>query len=384
MNKRLIVCCDGTWQQLKSQCPTNVVKVAQAITARGKDDCPQIVFYDEGVGTGDWRDRLRGGIFGIGLDQNIQECYRFLCLNYESGDEIYLFGFSRGAYTVRSLAGIIARFGLLARNSIRLIPQLYDFYRIREEDTHYEQTVQFANTTKARLAEEHQLNTNVQVTLLGCWDTVGALGIPDTIPWLPLDSWINHRYKFHDTNLSPKVQHALHAVSIDEPLKSFQVTRMNRKPGDHNPLEEVWFPGNHGAIGGGVGDRESPDPDNPKPLNGLSDRTLQWMLQEIEHLGLGLTFDPDAIPGGLKPDPLGKFYVEPQNLLLKFAPKEARQIRDKDLLDRSVFERWTAKPEDLEPWTDETGQYRPQNLERTAHLAALNAFADRETDPLTD
>jgi len=373
MNKRLIVCCDGTWQQLRSQCPTNVVKIAQAITAKGHDDRPQVVFYDEGVGTGDWRDRLRGGIFGIGLDQNIQECYRFLCLNHEIGDEIYLFGFSRGAYTVRSLAGLVTQFGLLERYDIRLIPKVYDAYRLREEDRNYE--------AKRKEAEQlQQRGIDVHITLLGCWDTVGALGVPNLIPRLPIDQWVNYRYQFHDTKLSPKIQHALHAISIDEPLKSFQVTRMQSEH-ESTQLKEVWFPGNHGAIGGGISDRESPDPEHPKPLDGLSDRTLQWMIEEIEHRKLGLTFDTDAIPGGLNPNALGKFYVEPQKLVLKIAPKESRQIDDQDSLDRSVFERWAAPPEELEPWKNEMGKYRPNNLERTAHLTRLNASANVSTDP---
>ena len=108
--KRLIVCCDGTWQKLANSCPTNVVKIAQAIKPVASDGTPQIVFYDEGIGTGDEINRITGGAFGWGIDQNIQDAYRFLCLNYEAGDEIYLFGFSRGAYTVRSLAGLLAYF----------------------------------------------------------------------------------------------------------------------------------------------------------------------------------------------------------------------------------------------------------------------------------
>lgn len=98
--KRLIVCCDGTWQKLDREYPTNVVKITQAIKPIAeKDHVQQIVFYEEGVGTGDVLDGLFGGAFGWGLDGNIQSAYRFLSLNYQSGDEIYLYGFSRGAYT---------------------------------------------------------------------------------------------------------------------------------------------------------------------------------------------------------------------------------------------------------------------------------------------
>ena len=121
--KRLIVCCDGTWQKLSSRYPTNVVKMAQAIKPQATGNILQIIFYDEGVGTGDKADRIFGGALGWGIDKNIQDAYRFLCLNYEQGDEIYLYGFSRGAYTVRSLAGLIYCSGLLARNKIRQAPR---------------------------------------------------------------------------------------------------------------------------------------------------------------------------------------------------------------------------------------------------------------------
>ncbi len=102
--KRLIVCCDGTWQQLNSNYPSNVIKIAQAVKSSASDGVPQIVFYDEGIGVESHK--LLGGVTGLGIDENIQDAYRFLCLNYEHGDEIYLFGFSRGAYTVRSLTGL--------------------------------------------------------------------------------------------------------------------------------------------------------------------------------------------------------------------------------------------------------------------------------------
>ncbi|MBV8886356.1 MAG: DUF2235 domain-containing protein, partial [Chroococcidiopsidaceae cyanobacterium CP_BM_RX_35] len=105
--KRLVVCCDGTWQALNSPYPTNVVKIAQAVKPITTNNILQTVFYDQGVGTGDEFDKITGGVFGWGIDKVIQDAYRFLSLNYVAGDEIYLFGFSRGAYTVRSLAGLI-------------------------------------------------------------------------------------------------------------------------------------------------------------------------------------------------------------------------------------------------------------------------------------
>ena len=103
--RRLIICCDGSWHRLASRYPTNVVKLAQAVKRRDGKRVPQVVHYAEGVGAGN-KSRL-AGILGLGLDEDIREAYTFLALNYEPGDEVFLFGFSRGAYTVRSLAGLI-------------------------------------------------------------------------------------------------------------------------------------------------------------------------------------------------------------------------------------------------------------------------------------
>ena len=115
MAKRLVVCCDGTWNspdQSKSHvsCPTNVTKVALAITPQGKEGVDQLVYYHKGVGTGKF-DHLRGGAFGRGLTKNIKDAYSFLIENYQIGDELFFFGFSRGAYTARSTVGLIRNSG---------------------------------------------------------------------------------------------------------------------------------------------------------------------------------------------------------------------------------------------------------------------------------
>jgi uncharacterized protein (DUF2235 family) len=202
--KRLVVCCDGTWQNLISSYPTNVVKLAQAVKVTSSDDVPQLVFYDEGVGTEDKADKLTGKAFGWGLDKNIQDAYRFLCLNYSQGDEIYLFGFSRGAYTVRSLAGLIYCSGLLSRSKIRRMPQAYMLYRDPELNPDDQEAIDFRQRNG-----EHP-----PITLLGCWDTVGSLGVPNLFSFLPIDKWIGEKYKFHDTSLSPIIQNALRSPSM--------------------------------------------------------------------------------------------------------------------------------------------------------------------------
>ena len=219
--KRLIVCCDGTWQKLSNPCPTNVVKIATPIKTLAKDKTPQIVFYNEGIGTGNKVDKLLGGAFGKGIDQDIQDAYRFLSLNYKVGDEIYLYGFSRGAYIVRSLVGLIYCSGLPNRDNIRQAPEAYEIYRRRTKPGE----VSIPETTEA-INFRQENGDRVPITFLGCWDTVGSLGIPDQIFWLSVDKWINEKYKFHDTSLSPIIQNARHAVAIDEIRKVFDVTPM--------------------------------------------------------------------------------------------------------------------------------------------------------------
>ena len=168
--KRLIVCCDGTWQQLNSTCPSNVVKLAQAVKRTASDGVPQIVFYDEGIGVDS--NKIVGGVTGLGIDKNIQDAYRFLSFNYDQGDEIYLFGFSRGAYTVRSLAGMIYCSGLLSRRYITKASEAYELYRDRGLKPNDEEAKSF------RKDYGKDNGDRVPITLLGCFDTVGALGIP--------------------------------------------------------------------------------------------------------------------------------------------------------------------------------------------------------------
>ncbi len=269
--KRLAVCCDGTWNTPELDSPTNVVRLAQAIRPRSDDGRPQIVYYDEGVGTHGPVDRLIGGAMGAGLDLNVRQAYRFIAGNYEDGDEIYLFGFSRGAYTVRSLAGMIGVAGLLGRRHMTLIDEAYELYREQKN-------------AAGPPAQRFRADNNVDVpriTLLGCWDTVGALGIPDKLPGIGLDRRFNKRYRWLNDNLGAHVLHALHALAIDERRREFRPTRMHgATPGQ--TLDEVWFPGDHGSVGGGEPHKE--------PLSRIA---LQWMVQRIEELGLGLAIDTE-------------------------------------------------------------------------------------------
>ncbi|MDB9311695.1 DUF2235 domain-containing protein [Spirulina sp. CS-785/01] len=341
--KRLIVCCDGTWQKLSSPYPTNVVRIAQGVKPTDSEGVHQLVFYDEGVGTGSGPDRLLGGAFGWGLDQNILDGYRFLSFNYTPGDEVYLFGFSRGAYTVRSLAGLIHCSGLVERSHIRQVPEAYELYRDRHLHPTSPQAVEFRQQYGHHVTPDY----NIPLKFLGCWDTVGALGVPDQIPYLPIDKWINEKYRFHNTQLSHLIEKACHAVAIDEIREPFDVTVMKPNPDySQQTLKQIWFPGDHGSLGGGT-----------KATRGLADAALQWMMQECSQLGL--EFNPTAITSGIQTNPLTPFDNSPQGIF-KLTRRNRRNIQKHSSfadLHQSVIERWhhlpAYRPENLEPFREQ-------------------------------
>ena len=178
-------------------------------------------------------------MLGRGIDRNIQDAYRFLCINYSPGDEIYLFGFSRGSYTVRSLAGLLSHCGLLKREFLRDIPKAYENYRKRADRDSREMIELIPHCHP-----NAELDNRVPITLLACYDTVGSLGVPDHFHHIPIGKLVKRdRYAFHDTVLSDIIQHALHAVSVDENRETFSLTPMQKHPEfQGQTLYQVWFP----------------------------------------------------------------------------------------------------------------------------------------------
>lgn len=338
--KRLVVCCDGTWNKLGNY-PTNVVKIAQFIRPFDQDGVAQIVFYQEGLGTR-WYDRLPGGAFGWGIDYNITNAYQFLCFNYEPGDEIYLFGFSRGAYTVRSLAGMLHCSGLLRRQFVEKVPTAYKLYRNRAIRPGSPQAEQF----RAQYGVRYKGDNQIPITLLGCWDTVGSLGVPDLFPFLPFGGLLNKKYEFHDTELNRKIRNALHAVAIDERRRVFDVTPMEiSTQTTKQRLRQVWFPGVHGCVGGGT---------EKNCL--LSDGALMWMIQSIAEYDLKLEFDMERVQHEVMSDPLINF--EPSSRFYALAGLHDRPIRGGvEALHDSAKKRWYERKD-----------YRPANLAPFASL----------------
>lgn len=190
----------------ETETATNIRRLSMAVLPIASDGKAQISFYDPGVGTlfNSPLDVLFGGAFGHGIDENILQLYTFLVLNYNPGDEVYMFGYSRGAYTVRSLIGLINHAGLVKRNHIAFADDAYALYR-RNPGVGSEEAVRFR--------KEH--GEAIPIKCLVCFDTVGALGIPRIFPAL-FQRRLTKRYEFHDTRLSKNVEHAVHAVSIDE------------------------------------------------------------------------------------------------------------------------------------------------------------------------
>ena len=274
--KRIAICADGTWndrdqinKETRRPRPTNVTKVARAVRPRARDGANQVVFYHDGIGTRGLADHLTGGAFGHGMEANIRALYRFIVYNFEPGDELYFFGFSRGAFTVRSLAGFMSKVGLIQKEDDYYVPEIYACYENNKGQGTPEWTRAFHNVKDTRPCPP--------IKFVGVWDTVGALGAPGF-----LGRVINrNKYKYHDTGLNPFIQNACHAMAIDERRKAFAPDFWTRPVGWHGQIEQAWFPGVHSNIGGGY----YPD--------GLANEALHWMVEKAE--ALGLEFDRDYL-----------------------------------------------------------------------------------------
>ena len=263
-NKRIVICADGTWNDPEDENPTNVLRVARAISPVASDKRKQVVFYDWGVGS--YYASVRGGAAGLGIMKNIQDAYRFIVQNYQPGDEIFLFGFSRGAYTVRCLCGMLNNCGVLTRKNAQHIPEAFDFYKSSKAKPGSREAGEW------RRKYSHGAGRG-QVDFIGVWDTVGALGVPTRVL-----AFMDERDLFFDHDIGSNVKVARHAVSIDERRADFKPTLWGDK--EAVDIRQVWFSGVHADVGGGYG----PD----KEGNLLSDIPLAWMAGQASAAGLQL------------------------------------------------------------------------------------------------
>lgn len=319
--RNLVVCCDGTWNDPGDEddgvpAPTNVYRLFNAADLQPPDP-RQLTRYQAGVGTGGLLDKLAGGAMGFGLGHDIRDCYYWLSDKYRPGDRIFLFGFSRGAFTARSLAGMICRFGIVKPRRKRSLSDLVQ--RV------YRRGYRNGDDVPRNLFFKKSRN----VHFLGVWDTVGALGVPDDKVLL---QWLDNpaRYRFHDTSLSPKVAHARHAVAIDERRGSFAPTLWEEESKRAHPdVKELWFPGVHSDVGGGYKER------------GLSDGALEWMMTEAG--GCGLLYRPGAV-AQLSPNPQDALHDSRQGIMkmLVTAPRTIPRLGSEAEFHPSVEKRCNA------------------------------------------
>lgn len=299
MPKRLILLLDGTWNDSESgDNDTNIVRLddlivshlrkmgakpstpapdavsggnakVQAMRSEGRDN---FVFYLRGVGTG-IKDRFSGGVFGKGLTDNIRRAYKFLSFYYEPGDQIFVFGFSRGAYTARSVVGYIASAGLLKREACT---------REREEAawTFYETPPNDRMPADWEALREYVHDRNTfRIACVGVFDTVGALGVPLTFRFFTKKN--RQQFAFHNVTLSSITDHNLHAVAIDEQRPPFEATlwRRPRYKDINTKTEQVWFTGVHSDVGGGyVSARDRLQ----KGFCSLDEISLDWMIKRLK------------------------------------------------------------------------------------------------------
>lgn len=286
-----IIGCDGTWQTEDQKNPTNVALLLHAVADNDAAGAPQLRKHFNGVASDKKRlQRIWDGATGNGLSRKVKEAYLYIAQNYTPGDDIVLVGFSRGSYTVRSLAGLIYKCGIPDRNGKDgndlegAVDRAYDFYRCNRKP---------ASPEAKNFRAQHAINDNPQMKL-ACFDTVGALGIPKT-PLNIISTIINSADQFHDTRVNPNITLALHAVSIDETRKSFIPTPMDKSDdAAQTVIYTRYFVGDHGGVGGGS------EANKNKPI---SDIAALWVAETLEtnsnvrfdHKKLQAIFNPDAL-----------------------------------------------------------------------------------------
>lgn len=385
--KRLVFCFDGTWNRLSADTPTNVVLTAASIVRQVPNGGPtQIIHYDEGVGTGAL-DRVSGGTMGVGLVTNIREAYRFLIFNYDPGDEIFVFGFSRGAFSARTFCGFVRHVGPLRRLHAARIDDALELYeaRLNDEDGATEKLRRFRANYSSNVcigADDDAWRCSnlpgyltgqappMTIKYLGVWDTVGALGVPKV---LPLSAMLNRKHRFHDIALTGFIESARHAVAIDErralfpaepwgDLSAINEARHYRAEDPKAPYQEQWFPGTHGSVGGG-GD-----------VRGLSDGALAWVLQGAKRAGLKLDVEQGSRIQAVRPDPLAPLVNVREQQFSATALLKTNRDGPSALYQVSAAarRRWQAEATTL----PEQLAYRPKTLKKVA--AALDALPPRQ------
>ncbi|MEM8817872.1 MAG: DUF2235 domain-containing protein [Pseudomonadota bacterium] len=367
--KHLAVFLDGTYNEPGSN--TNVWRLRSMLAASDDAGNAQLSYYDAGVGT-QWYNRIRGGAVGKGVDKNVRDAYEWLIEHYDDGDAIYIFGFSRGAFTARSLAGMIAKCGLLIPGSPMPVLQVYRRYE--REDARALFRLPKAARSRDKLPLEDRLmayySRQVRIRMIGVWDTVGAL----KLPLFRSRREKRGEYNKHYVRLSRFFDHAYHAIAIDEHRKSFPLSLWfdfipEKKPDKaHAPppvVEQRWFVGAHANVGGGLSNDLLPQipikwMQDKAQLAGLSFRHT-ITLHNGEHLRPISDSFASFLKGVYRIVRLGRRAYRPIGLERE-AVNGGWIEPHHETIDATVFDRWRADPE-----------YRPKNLKRWAD--------DNELDP---
>jgi uncharacterized protein (DUF2235 family) len=305
--KKIVICCDGTNNEYGTT-NTNVVRLFTALV----QDRQQVAYYHPGLGTmgapgawtrlSQWFSRLLGQAIGRGLADDISAAYVFLMREYEQGDKVFLFGFSRGAYTVRALAGMLHMFGLIRSGNEPLVP--YAIRMLTKLDQH---SFEVAANFKATFSRPYD-----GTWFVGVWDTVNSVG------------WVRTPLKIPYATNNPDIQIGRHAVSIDERRAFFRQNLWKPavlpKPSGPKDVKQVWFAGVHSDVGGGY----------PPDENGLSTITLRWMLQESKNAGLLVDPAKEAsVLGEIAADPGAMIHnsLTPAWWIAEFIPKPHWDMR---------------------------------------------------------
>ena len=315
MAKNIVICIDGTGNEFGNT-NSNVVKLFSTLRF---DDCSQIAYYHPGLGTmgapnalskfGQWVTKVAGQAFGFGLSGILTDTYTFLMENFEAGDKIYLFGFSRGAYSCRALAAMLHMFGLVRRGNEPLIPYVLRMFKAKQKD--FPLAAQF-KTSFSRECKVH---------FVGLWDTVSSVG------------WVYNPVSLPFTFANPDIRIGRHAVSIDERRCAFRQNLWSAKTIEGQDIKQLWFPGVHSDIGGGYAEAES----------GLAKLTLEWMLEEAEKADLQIDLHKKSQILGYtssscaKPDPGSQLHNSLKGpwRLLELMPR-----KHKDMQTNPPITRW--------------------------------------------
>lgn len=353
--KRLAIFMDGTWNSVDSN--TNVWRMRALCASKSRDGKPQLIYYALGV------NGFLGGLFGQGLDENIRLAYEWLIENYRDGDEIFIFGFSRGAYTARSLAGLIAINGVLKAGSPIGISELFDRYKKGDEESIWKLNELDATKDTSKLTDQEiwllKYSQPAKVKVVGVWDTVGSIGVAaGDIPGISSSS-----FDYLQTGLRIHILNGYHALAIDEHREKFAPTiwdvhhpkdgnKVVAQPRNLSNVEQRWFVGAHANVGGGY------------QSDILAQAPLRWMMKKAESQGLSFRSEVDLdgdilrapITDSYKPFLYG-LYARVSSPFYRTIGQEpdmrddGRHVNVNETIDASVFERWRFDP-----------TYRPKNV----------------------